>query len=119
MKHACVTPLAFILTLAALRADDNTTQEEQFVTITQSVSIPLPNGVTAELPAGSRLKLISKQGSDVHISYVGREYVIPISATDLQSRDKSLKRGKKHRQEGLLRLDRGVRVLSINRDSSY
>jgi hypothetical protein len=49
------------------------------VTITQSVSIG-----AAELPAGTRLEFVSKEGSEVHLRYAGVEYVIPISATDLK-----------------------------------
>jgi hypothetical protein len=50
-----------------------------FVTLTQSVSI---NG--SVLPIGTRLDVVFKQGSDLHIRYAGAEYVITVSATDLK-----------------------------------
>jgi hypothetical protein len=55
----------------------------QLVTITQSVSVPLPYGTTV-LPVGTRLAFVSRDGSDVRIRYAGGEYTIPISATDLK-----------------------------------
>ncbi len=58
-------------------------QTLRFVTITQSVSLPLPYGATV-LPVGTQLEFISREGSDVRIRYAGREYAIPISATDLK-----------------------------------
>ena len=51
----------------------------QFVTIRQSISIG-----TDTLPAGTRLELVSKEGSEVHVRYQGVVYGIPISATDLK-----------------------------------
>ena len=54
-------------------------QSSQFITITQSVSI---GGVL--FPAGSHVQLVSREGSEVHVRYIGGEYTIPISATDLK-----------------------------------
>jgi len=53
-------------------------QTPRIVTITQSVSVG-----AVELPVGTRLEFVSKEGFDLHIRYAGMEYVIPISATNL------------------------------------
>ncbi|SRR6266540_1290793 len=52
----------------------------QLVTITQSVLIG-----TEQLPPGTRVELVSTDGSIVHVRYSGVEYGIPISATDLKA----------------------------------
>ena len=53
------------------------------VSITQSVSIPFTHGAV-EVPAGTRLEVVSRDGSEVRIRYAGAEYVIPVSVTDLK-----------------------------------
>ena len=64
---------------AALEA----TPQPKFVTTTQSVSVAVSYG-TIQLPPGTQLEFVSKEGSDVHIRYAGGEYVIPVSATNLK-----------------------------------
>jgi hypothetical protein len=57
------------------------------VSITQSVSIQLPNGATTVLPIGTKVEFVSRDESGVHIRYASSEYVIPISETDLTPAD--------------------------------
>jgi hypothetical protein len=59
------------------------TPQPQFITTTQSVSFAVSYG-NIQLPSGTRLDFVSKDGADIHIRYQGVEYVIPISATDLK-----------------------------------
>lgn len=51
----------------------------QFVTLRQSISVG-----TETVPAGTRLELVSKEDSEVHVRYQNVVYGIPISATDLK-----------------------------------
>jgi hypothetical protein len=55
-----------------------TSYQSQFVTIVQSISVD-----DVVLAAGSRLEFISKEGSQVHVRCGGKEYTVPIFATDL------------------------------------
>jgi hypothetical protein len=52
------------------------------VSLKQSVRIARPYGDTV-LPVGTKLKFVSRDAAEVHIRYIGTEYAIPISATDL------------------------------------
>jgi hypothetical protein len=58
-------------------------EDQKIVSLTQSVSISLPHGATV-LPAGTKLELLSRDKSEVRIRYMGGEYAIPISVTDLR-----------------------------------
>jgi hypothetical protein len=55
----------------------------KMVSITQSVSIRIPYGA-ATLPAGIKLEFVSRNGPEVRVRYMGAEYTIPVSATDLK-----------------------------------
>lgn len=70
---------------ASTALDQRRAQDEapKMVSITQSVSIPLPYGTTV-LPIGTKLEFVSRDRSEVRIRYMGAEYVITVSATDLK-----------------------------------
>jgi hypothetical protein len=59
------------------------TPQPKFVTTTQPVSFAVSYG-TIQLPPGTQLEFVSKEGSDVNIRYAGGEYLIPVSATNLK-----------------------------------
>ena len=56
---------------------------EQMITLTQPVSMQLTYG-TVTLPVGTKLKFVSKVGTEVHVRYLNSDQMIPISATDLK-----------------------------------
>jgi hypothetical protein len=55
----------------------------QTVRLTQSVTVPLPNG-NIVLNPGTELKLIARDGAKLQVRYMGADYEIPTSATDLK-----------------------------------
>lgn len=55
----------------------------EFVTITAPVTIKIPYGETILQP-GTKLPVVSHDGTTVRVRYLGQDYSIPISATDLQ-----------------------------------
>jgi hypothetical protein len=55
----------------------------QFVTITKPVVINIPYGVTS-LHAGMKLRLVSRSGNAAVVQYMGGNYSLPVTATDLQ-----------------------------------
>ncbi len=57
--------------------------EKGFITLTVAVTIPVDYG-NSTLQAGSRLKLVSRNGEIVRIHYKDADYEIPVSATDLK-----------------------------------
>jgi hypothetical protein len=58
------------------------TVEPDLVSLKQPVRIVRPYGDTV-LPVGTKLEFVSRYAAEVHIRYIGTEYAIPISATDL------------------------------------
>jgi hypothetical protein len=54
----------------------------QMVTLTQPVKIKIPYGETT-LPAGAQLSVVSQDAKTVTVRYMGGNYVIPITSTDL------------------------------------
>jgi hypothetical protein len=57
--------------------------EPDFVTIVNSVSIKIPYGIVGLQP-GTKLRFVARNGENVRVQYMGAEYEIPISATDLK-----------------------------------
>jgi hypothetical protein len=55
----------------------------QFVTLTAPIEVAIQYGKTL-LPRGTRLKLISRDGAKINVTYLDQSVVIPISATDLK-----------------------------------
>ncbi|HZE13463.1 MAG TPA: hypothetical protein VE086_06895, partial [Chthoniobacterales bacterium] len=60
-----------------------TTPAARFVTITQPVTLQIPYG-QAVLPRGMRVEVIATEPDYVTIRYMGANYKIPASSTDLQ-----------------------------------
>jgi hypothetical protein len=60
-----------------------TSAPEQFVTITQPVTIQIPHGTTVLQP-GIRLPILSRDSQSVDVRYLDARYAIPISSTDLR-----------------------------------
>lgn len=54
----------------------------QVVTLTQPVKIKIPYGETT-LPAGAKLSVVSQDAKTVTVRYMGGNYSIPITSTDL------------------------------------
>jgi hypothetical protein len=54
----------------------------QMVTLTQPVKIKIPYGETT-LPLGAKLSVVSQDAKTVTVRYMGGNYVIPITSTDL------------------------------------
>jgi hypothetical protein len=59
------------------------TAPEQFVTITQPVTVQIPHG-TAVLQPGMRLPILSRDSQSVDVRYLDARYAIPLSSTDLR-----------------------------------
>lgn len=60
-----------------------TTTPQDFVTITQPVTIQIPYGTTVLHP-GMKLPIISRDAQTVHVRYLDQIYPIPITSTDLK-----------------------------------
>jgi hypothetical protein len=56
---------------------------EQFATLTRSVTIQIPYGATI-LPVGTKLPVLSRDAQNVDVRYMDSRYSIPISSTDLR-----------------------------------
>jgi hypothetical protein len=56
--------------------------QPQMVTLTQPVKIKIPYGETT-LPAGAKLSVVSQDAKTVTVRYMGGNYVIPLTSTDL------------------------------------
>lgn len=67
------------LNVAPPRDEATPVLSPEFVTIKQPISLGADT-----VPAGTRLELVSKEESEVHVRYEGVVYGIPISATDLK-----------------------------------
>ena len=57
--------------------------ETPTLTLTQSISIQLPDG-SVVLQAGTKMQIMARNGGNVQVRYMDAEYEIPISATDLK-----------------------------------
>jgi hypothetical protein len=60
-----------------------TTTAQEFVTITQPVTIQIPYGTTVLQP-GMKVPVISRDAQTVHVRYMDEIYPIPITSTDLK-----------------------------------
>jgi hypothetical protein len=60
-----------------------TTTPQEFVTITQPVTIKIPYGITVLQP-GMRLPIVSHDAQTVHVRYLDQIYPIPVTSTDLK-----------------------------------
>jgi hypothetical protein len=73
-KHAVAATLTFAATPVP------TTTPEQFVTITQPITIKIPYGTTVVL-RGTKLPVQSRDAQTVRVRYVNAEYAIPTPST--------------------------------------
>jgi hypothetical protein len=60
-----------------------TAAPDQFVTITQPVTVEIPYGTTVLQP-GMRLPILSRDSQSVDVRYLDARYAIPISSTNLK-----------------------------------
>lgn len=60
-----------------------TATPEEFVTITQPVTIQIPYGTTV-IPRGMKLPVISRDAQAVRVRYMNEVYAVPVSSTDLR-----------------------------------
>src|SRR5207237_1333269 len=56
---------------------------QEFVTITQPITIQIPYGTTV-LQSGTRLPIVSRDTQTVLVNYMNQIYPIPITSTDLK-----------------------------------
>ena len=59
------------------------TPAQQFATLTEPVRIKIPYGETV-LPRGTKLPVVTRNGSTVTVQYLGQTQIIPIASTDLR-----------------------------------
>lgn len=59
-------------------------QVPRWATLVQEVPIRTPSGQFIALPIGTRLELVSQEGSKIRIRYAGTEYIIPADLAVIQ-----------------------------------
>lgn len=59
------------------------TPAPQFASLTEPIKIKIPYGETV-LPRGTRLPVVTRNGSTVTVQYLGQTQIIPLASTDLR-----------------------------------